>query len=79
MGSKFMVSLAMAAALAGSIAISGDAEADPGGNSVTTCEPFQPYPGVTHQRCTTYFYDGNGVLLGTSVYYIDENGMWYIL
>jgi hypothetical protein len=45
-------------------------------HTVTTCEPFQPYHGVTHQRCTVEHYN-NGVLMFTSVYYIDENGMWY--
>lgn len=46
---------------------------------VTECVPFQPYHGVTHQMCTRYFYDANGVLVNTMVYYIDESGMWYLL
>lgn len=43
---------------------------------VTECEPYEPYPGANHQRCTRYHYN-NGVLMFTSVYYVDENGMWY--
>lgn len=41
-------------------------------HTVTTCEPY----GINHQRCTVEHYN-NGVLMFTSVYYIDENGMWY--
>lgn len=48
-------------------------------NIVTECVPFQPYPGTTHQMCTRYIYDDNGVLVNTMVYYIDESGMWYLL
>ncbi len=42
---------------------------------VTECEPYEPYLG--HQRCTRYHYSSTGTLLYTTVYYVDENGVWY--
>ena len=59
---------------AGLILTPSQAEAAPYFNIVTHCEPDQPYPG--HQRCTRYHYN-DGILMFTSVYYVDENGMWY--
>lgn len=49
------------------------------GNVVTSCEPFQPFPGAHHQKCTSHHLGPDGSVLFTTVYFIDENGMWYLL
>lgn len=76
MVSKTLLPLALASALVASVVTPGTATANPG-HTVTECTPYQPYPG--HQQCTQYFYDDSGELLFTTVYYIDETGMWYLL
>ncbi|WMJ68808.1 hypothetical protein [Stenotrophomonas sp. 24(2023)] len=43
------------------------------------CEPFKVHANVYHQRCTRTHYDANGNVIGTSVFYIDHNGQWYML
>lgn len=73
-----LLSLAASILATGLMLTPGLAEANPR-TIVTECEPFQPYPGANHQRCTRYHYSSNGTLLFTSVYYIDENGVWYRL
>lgn len=79
MRSKILFPLLLAIGLMGPALALGAAEASQSGSTVTTCETFQPYPGVTHQQCTIYYYDEDGVLLFTFVYYIDENGVRYLL
>lgn len=79
MKSKVLLPLLLVAATMGSAAIPDTAVAAAGLDVVTECTPFHPYPGVTHQKCTQYRYGADGQLLSTFVYYIDENGVWYVL
>ena len=72
---KVLMSTLLAGFLS-AVAMAPTAKANP--SSYTECVPFNPYHGVTHQECTTYFYGSDGTLLFTNVYYIDENGMWYL-
>lgn len=75
---NLLVPVLLAAALGG-IALAPNAVEASGGSIVTQCEPFQPSPGVNHQKCTRYHYGADGTLLFASVYYIDDSGMWYLL
>lgn len=43
---------------------------------ITRCEPYPPYPRANRQGCTRSHHN-DGTLLFASVYYVDENGMWY--
>ena len=70
-----LLSLAALMLAAGLILTPSQAEAAPYFNIVTHCEPDQPYPG--QQRCTRYHYSSTSTLLFTTVYYVDENGVWY--
>lgn len=49
------------------------------GTSETVCVPYHPSPDVNDQKCTRTFYDSSGNVIGTNVYYIREDGTWYIL
>ncbi len=69
-----LLSLAASMFAAGLILTPTPTEAARFSNVVTVCEPYQP---LGHQRCTRYHYSSTGTLLFTTVYYIDENGVWY--
>lgn len=59
----------------GLLAPSSNVAASPFGNSTTVCVPFHQ----TDQKCTRTFFDDNGNVISSNVYYINADGMWYLL
>ena len=75
MSCRILMSMVLTSLIAGA-AFSPAASANP--DTQTVCVPFSLYHGMNHQECTVYFYGSDGSVLFTNVYYIDENGMWYL-
>lgn len=59
----------------GLLAPGSNADAGIFDHSETVCVPYQQ----TDQKCTQTFYDADGNVVGSTVYYIDSNGMAYLL
>lgn len=70
--------IAVAAALVGvgSMGMAAPAQAQASG-PVTQCVPVKMDRVTTHQRCTVTFTNADGST-STSVYWIDQNGQWYL-
>jgi len=66
---------ALMLALGSGIPATGHAAGSPG--STTDCVPVRLGPNLVHQRCTVTRTLADGTVF-TSVYWIDENGQWYL-
>jgi len=72
-----LAAMACMVLLAGSVATATPANAGLPGTSTTECVPFKVARHTIHQRCTVTHTAADGSVW-VSVYYIDQNGVWYL-